>query len=389
MNHLKNILIVLIINSLFYSCDDKPIEDVISPANTPKFNIDKFEQNIIDYVTFGAKDPIGWGYTISKDGQLVKSDAFGDARLPIDGQKDFTLNKEVNVASVSKFYTAIGAMQLIDANNLTIEDKIINWLPNSWIKGPGVNDLTFKDLLTHKSGLQSKNEKFSETLSYSGLRNCIRQGVKENYEGKQEYLNVNFALFRVLIPSLWSQLPNSPAIDIENDTNTQFMYLLYMQENVWDKIDLPLVGCYPENENTSTLYYNATDAANQKNGMHYGDWNPICGGGGYFMSLLEMAKLQAYFEHTEVLLSKELKAIMKTHRIGMDFKDVLREKHGSYYGKGGSISNDDKQGTREQIAIFPINGIDAVIMMNTQNVDFKDTSSLRVLLYNAYNNAWE
>ncbi|MEZ5001538.1 MAG: serine hydrolase [Chitinophagales bacterium] len=382
MKILTKVTALILVIFFFTNCEE---EGPQFQQAGPHFSLDLFEQNIIDYVNFG-NDPIGWGYVINQNGQLARSNAYGDARTAVDGQIDFTISKEANIASVSKFYTAIGAMQLIYANGLTIDSLIAPWLPASWTKGPGVNSLTFKDLLTHTSGLQSTNSNFSVTLGYEGLKTCIATGVVN--PKTSNYLNVNFALFRVLIPSLWDPLSNN-AIDIEVDANTQFMYLLYMQENVWDVINLPLVGCMPEARETCTLYYNTADAGTSTPGTYYGDWNPMCGGGGYFMSLLEMAKLNAYFEHTEDLVSDELKQIMKTNRIGMDGADNADEIHGNYYGKGGSISNGSNQGVRTQIVMFPFNGIDIAINMNTQGMDFQGTTSLRQMIYDAYNDAWE
>lgn len=382
MKNLIPFVLLVITITLFSSCEEEL--GLINPG--PTFNMDKFEQNLINAVNAGGDSPVAWAYTISQNGTLARSKAFGNARISIDGQMGFTLNKEINIASISKFYTAIAAMQLLDVNGLTIDSKIISWLPASWVKGPGVNNLTFKDLLKHQSGLQSINSNFDSTLSYSGLQSCIQTGVVN--AKTRNYLNVNFALFRVLIPSLWSALPGSPAINIENDANTQFMYLLYMQENIFDRLDLPLVGCMPEDRQSSTLYYNVNDPAGNNAGAYYGEWNSKSGGGGYFMTPLEMAKVNAYFEHTEVLISKELRDIMKEHRIGMDSQVASIEEYGKYYGKNGSISNGAGQGVLGQIAIFPYNGVDCVVIMNTQGVTLQN-NTIGLMIYNAYNDAWE
>lgn len=370
------------------SCEENDITDI--QTNSPVFDIDLFEQNLIDYIEAGGNTPIGWAYTISQNGNLAKSNAYGQARTTIDGALDFTLHKEINVASVSKFYTAIAAMQLLEANNLTIESKIAPWLPESWTLGPDVEDLSFKDLLKHESGLQSTNNNFDTTLGYEGLQDCIATGVINSKS--RNYLNVNFALFRVLIPSLWSNLDGSPEIDIENDANTQFMYLMYMQQNIFDRLSLPLVGCTPENRETSTMYYNANDINTDRNGQYYGSWNNKSGGGGYFMTTLEMAKVNAYFEHTEILVTETQRNIMKQHRLGMDVADPADEIYGNYYGKAGSIGSSSdtsiSQGVRTQIVMFPSNGIDCVIVMNSQGVNLEGTTSLRQMIYNAYNDAW-
>ncbi len=372
------------------SCEtDDSITDI--QTNSPVFNLDLFEQNVINYVNAGGNTPVGWSYTISVNGQLNRSNAYGQARTSVDGALDFSLNKEINVASISKFYTAIAVMQLLEANNLTIEDKIAEWLPSSWPQGPGVSELRFKDLLTHRSGLESTNTNFNTTLGYQGLAVCIRTGAinSKNYR----YRNVNFALFRVLIPSLWSAVDTTNAIDIENDINTQFMYLLYMQENIFDKLSLPLVGCVPEDSNIATLYYNVNAPSNTTTGEFYGSWNHIAGGGGYFMTPIEMAKVIAFFEHTEVLVTEDQRDVMKLHRIGMDRANPTNEIHGNYYGKNGSIGTSDdptiSKGVLTQMVMFPINGVDCTVVMNCQGVILNNNANLKQMIYEAYNDAWE
>jgi len=382
-------IILSILVLIFMGCEDDPSSQFGFEESS--FNIDLFEQNIIDYVNAGNNSPIGWAYTISEQGTLSKSDAFGQARTSSDGAINFSENKEINIASVTKFYTAIAVMQLLEANNLTIEDPIAPWLPASWDTDDGIDGLNFKDLLKHESGLESSNNNFDVTLGYEGLKQCIGTGVVNSQT--RNYLNVNFALFRVLIPSLWDASDDTNAIDIEHDGNTQFMYLLYMQENIFDRLQLPVVDCYPEDRNIATLYYNVNDINTQTNGLFYNDWNNKSGGGGYFMSAREMAVVNAYFEHTEVLVSASQRAIMKEHRLGMDREDTSREAHNNYYGKGGSIGTGGgasvSQGVRAHIAMFPINGIDCVVVMNSQGVTFTGNTNLGQMIYDAYNNAWE
>ncbi len=379
-------LAVVFVATAFISCQ-KP--DQIKAPTGPTFNIDLFEQNLINAVNWNNDSPIAWAYTINKNGILQRSDEFGDARNAADGQKDFTLNTEINVASITKFYTACAAMKLIYANGLTIDSKIEPYLPNSWNRGPGVDELTFADLLTHTSGLNSINSNFDSTLTYSGLRACINTGVIN--PKTRSYLNVNFALFRVLIPSLWDELGTNPGtINIESDPSTQITYLLYMQQNVFGPAGLSFVNCSSEPRTDATMYYNVNDG-NGTGGAYYGSWSDMAGGGGYFMTPLEMAAVNAYYEHSENILPNNLKQIMKDNRIGFSRVSSL-ETRGNYYSHGGSISNTAGQGVLGQIAMFPINGIDCVVIMNTQGVTFNDdtgNNSLRNAIYQAYNEAWE
>jgi D-alanyl-D-alanine carboxypeptidase len=381
---LLGMMVLIPLSLLNLSCEDDSPKDILQP-DLPEPDIDKFAKNLENYITWNNDEPIGWSYSISKNGVLRKAKAFGSARTIADGQLDYKTTKKINVASVSKFYTAIAVMQLLEANDLTIDDKIVSYLPPAWWNvGPGVDNLTFRELLTHTSGLQSTNTDFSNTLSYAGIKSCIETGVVNSKD--RNYLNVNFALFRILIPSLWSGMPDAPTMDLNSDASTQFVYQAYMLQNVFQPIGLNNVDCVPEGRMQSLLYYNVGNQISG-NGLYYGDWTAMAGGGGFFMTTIEMAAVNAYFEHSEILLSKEQRDIMKENRIGLDQGLGSMELHGEYYGKNGSIVNGGK-GVLIQIEMFPLNGIDCVVTMNTQGVTFKN-SSLKRTIYEAYNDSWE
>ncbi|MBL7811391.1 MAG: serine hydrolase [Bacteroidetes bacterium] len=363
------------------ACKKTPTDKV---QGGPKFSLDSFDAHLRS--SMEPAGAIGWGYAISLNGLFVKGNAYGKSRNDADGNLAFTLNKKVNIASVTKFLTAIAVLQLLERRGLDETSKIGQWLPPSWNQGPGVNNLTFGHLLGHTSGLSSANAQFTKTLGYTGLRLCIDTGVINT----QTYLyrNANFALFRILIPSLWRGLNDAPTISAALDSaTTENNYILYMQQHVFEPIGLNNISCEPESRGTSTLYYATTDLQ-ANNGAYYGSWTSTAGGGGFFMTVMELARVMAYYKHTEVLLSKESRKLMEDNRYGLDRLDPAREIHGNYYGKNGSISSSIGQGTLEQVVSFP-NGIEIVVMFNTQGMVFAGgTTDPQNAIYDAYNKSW-
>ena len=59
----------------------------------------------------------------------------------------------MHVASVSKLITAMAMTKLLFSRNISPDAHISPWLPKYWHKGPGVDRITFRQLLTHNSGL--------------------------------------------------------------------------------------------------------------------------------------------------------------------------------------------------------------------------------------------
>ncbi|MBC8884129.1 beta-lactamase family protein [Flavobacterium piscinae] len=83
-----------------------------------------------------------------KKGNIIYEDSFGYANKEL--QVKNTLNTKFNLASVSKQFTAVAIMQLIQDEKLKLDQTIDTFFP----KIPKSNLITIKMLLNHSSGLQ-------------------------------------------------------------------------------------------------------------------------------------------------------------------------------------------------------------------------------------------
>lgn len=397
----SNLFKIFIVSCLIFtsiiatiSCEESNQTDV--QTNTETFNLDLFEQNVIDYVNWGGDAPIGWAYAITQNGQLVRSNGFGNAVQEPDGTTTaMTANKEINIASVTKFYTAIVVMQLLEELDLTIHSLVTPYYPNSWVLGPNMDSMTFAHLMRHESGLDTGNTDFDNTLSYAGMKQSVENGVGVPPPDQADYDNINFALFRILIPSLQNHLPNAPLANLDSDQTTRAVYKSYMQSALFDKVGMPNVD-FTEENNSPTRYYNINDISNGTSGILYGDWDNKSSGGGYFMNVIEMAAVNAFFEHSNAIVSNEARTIIKDNYLGLDsyFNGDFRELYGNYYGKGGSISNSNNlsvaQGVITQIQMFPSAAVEIAVMVNTRGVNYKTgLNALKSSIKDAFNDAFE
>src|ERR1700754_2038076 len=125
----------------------KKIDDIKSGGKV--FDAATFKKNIITKL---GNRTIGYNFVISEKGRLADTCQRGFARMSQDGAIPHSVYKEMNVASVTKWLTAVGAMSLMKERNISLDDSIYKWLPKSWPLGNGVRSVTFKQLLTHTSG---------------------------------------------------------------------------------------------------------------------------------------------------------------------------------------------------------------------------------------------
>ena len=88
---------------------------------------------------------------IIDDQQIVWAQGFGMA----DPQKKIpaTANTVYRIGSVSKLFTDIAIMQLVERGELKLDDPITNYLPDFHPKNPFGTSLTLRQLMSHRCGL--------------------------------------------------------------------------------------------------------------------------------------------------------------------------------------------------------------------------------------------
>src|SRR5712671_4913794 len=85
---------------------------------------------------------------IVKDGQIVYTKAYGDARL--DPKTPATPEMRYSIGSISKQFTATAILLLQEQGKLSLDDKVARFIPNL----TRANEVTIRQLLSHTSGYQ-------------------------------------------------------------------------------------------------------------------------------------------------------------------------------------------------------------------------------------------
>lgn len=372
-------------------CKKKTIDDI--KTNDKVFSPKLFKQNII--TALGNKN-IGYTFMINQNGQWADSAARGFARMSQDGAIPHSVYKEMNIASVSKWLTAVGAIKLLDYKQIKLEDSIYKWLPKSWSLGNKVKTITFHQLLTHKTGLTTDDIRYG--TDYNSLKACIATGVVNEAKG-YNYSNVNFALFRIMFTYLNDKTGalNTEGYNLSNKDTANFAeyvavrYTQLMQNLVFTPAEAGMVFCTPEDRSTVTLMYNETTPATA--GRVLGDWKLFSGGGGYYMSAFQVAKVMAYVFHSEKVLTKAQQQVLLDNGYGLDAEDGPNTSRGKSYGKDGALANDlddngkvdkDDPGLQTLIMKFPGN-VELVFFTNALTNGF---TFYTTIMKNAYEDAW-
>ncbi|MFW6041031.1 MAG: serine hydrolase [Thermoplasmatota archaeon] len=111
---------------------------------------EKKEREIGEFISWWmteGKVP-GMSLILVKNGNIIYSNGFGSRDLKAD--LPCTVKTIYGIGSITKSFTALGIMKLVEKGELEVEDPIIDYLPLDWDES-----ITIHHLLTHTSGMPS------------------------------------------------------------------------------------------------------------------------------------------------------------------------------------------------------------------------------------------
>jgi len=375
---------LLLIGLFFIMSSCKKDNDLPLESNSPVFDIDLFEEKIKDGLTF---ESVGFCYVITDKGILARSGAIGRRIAGQDGIVGQDLNQPMYCASISKAITAAAALKLLEKMGKDELTKITEFIPSHWNPGTNVKNLTIRNLLQHQSGFRGWG------VTYASLKGLVEADIDPD-DKVYDYENTNYALFRIMIPYMNGDIDLDLIDDAEIDLQTSQKYKEYIQKNLFEPFgitntDVKPVGAQP------TLYYNYPNYVNTR-GWEIGDRTTISGGGGWYVSPIDLANFFANLEFTEEILSNEFKTLMDDNFLGWDQSSSASgsNNYGVYHAKNGALGNSDieseNQGVKNLVKKFN-NDIQVIIMINSRGGDHDSefgSTSLNSLIRDAFDESW-
>jgi CubicO group peptidase (beta-lactamase class C family) len=229
----------------------------------------------------------------------------------------------VNVASVGKMFTTIAVLQSLARHHLSIDSRISPFLPPDWVKGPGIGTITFRELLTHRAGFRLDSGRVFVTDN--AAREQIRHGIQQADKQVADYNNINFTIFRDMLPFMEGARAQGPAA-------TRF-FISYVQRQVFDPVGVKDARCGPVRD--AMLMYSPPAAGTQP-----GRQAPVgpsgCSAGGWFMTPASMLRVLYGLISGHSLLSGSQRQQMDGNCLGWDCSLTGTA---SYVGKGGDFAD--------------------------------------------------
>jgi CubicO group peptidase (beta-lactamase class C family) len=263
----------------------------------------------------------GYSFAVYEKNQLMASGGGGFQSRSVEstGAKAFTANSKMHIASMSKTITAMAFVKVSATQKITPNTLIIDYLPPRWPKGPNINEITFDDLLTHRSGLAGlkgdcANGEAPEN-TWSGLKELVSKGVKSEDYGTYCYQNANYGLFRILLARLLGyQFTNQ---DSNDEIQTQRLFETYIRTELFGASRIPVTPFLDNPSLDPTFGYEFPYTGSK--GFNPGNLAAQAGGYGLYLTAHEAAALyaRAFSPTDQSLLSQEQKNKMINREYGI------------------------------------------------------------------------
>lgn len=191
---------------------------IISYAQINSVAIDSIVNNTV------KADGPGAIVFIKKGKEVLYNQALGKSNIELN--VDMTTKNVVNIASVSKEFTAISVLQLIEKGKLSLEDNLNSFIPNYSKNG---DNIKIKHLLSHTSGLQSHTDTiwantdarkhFNSTLEV--INYFKKDTIKFKPGERHDYSNINFNILAYII-----------------ETASGLEYAEYLKKNIFEPLEM-------------------------------------------------------------------------------------------------------------------------------------------------------
>jgi CubicO group peptidase (beta-lactamase class C family) len=314
---------------------------------------------------------VGYCYMIKRKGIIAHVGASGWAQVPNDpnpgeaGAK-WALHIPMNVASASKFVTAIATVRLLRSQNIDLKTPIGSFLPQYWNAPASCRAITFHDLLRHESGLGGGVTTPPGAGTFSEMRSEIARGSTGT--GSRNYMNLNYVVLRVLFATVTGTLPAGPmvttplgSLGITNDGFWDVVSAMVYRDFVNDYVFAPA-------SISSREFDPADDAAKAYGtppptppGEHIVDGPLGSGPSGWHLSIGELVRLLDEFRAGSMMPRWRARQLL-SKMYGLD--SPISTNAGPAYRKGGSKRNSKSQAIESAIYLMP-GGVDFALFVNS------------------------
>jgi CubicO group peptidase (beta-lactamase class C family) len=264
---------------------------------------------------------------------------------------------KIPVASVSKVVTALAAIRVLANHGISLDSGIGGHLPSDWTLNAHVSSITFRELLSHRSGIKDYG---NNSQDYATLKKFFTQSVDPtkhttcqgpsvvdpanpiNPTNKSPcYSNYNFSIFRVLLPIIDGFVDDPP----NRAAKFAATYIKIVQKNVFEPVGAQGVDAKPPTTGPQASGYAFSyKYPGTTSGVDWSDNSLGVGAAGWYLAIDDIARvLYSLNKNDGRILTPAQRNDMEMTPLGWDTKTDGAgyrwvEKNGGWGRNGTTIS---------------------------------------------------
>ena len=304
-----------------------------------------------------ASRTVGYSLAVSKDGQTLGMHGSGESRADWEAEDPdlkMTAYTRTQLASVSKPISATAFMTLVESQEIDLDEPFYPYVEYLMpVAGTGVEDVTFRDILQHRSGFDmlGKDGSTCRPDLVPMLQGMVASDLVAS-PGTYDYGNPHFCLIRLLI----EVFTGIDYADYVNDTLMIPVGTLDMTMNV-------------DEEQQPTLYYKLDDSdevVEEAGALFSTDYTEDGGAYGWYASVADLIRWLNGVR-SNAYLPAALRDEMHSSGLGWFGRNTTE---GTAYVHNGSWRTGNDRGVRTVVGHFP-DGYSAVLLVNTWPQDIE------------------
>jgi hypothetical protein len=167
---------------------------------------------------------VGHGWAIAQDGQVVRSGSAGLRRLSSQANGfapalPYTTGTLSETASTSKTVTLLAVLHALRLRGLSVDSPVAPHLPLHWTRGPGMDTVTFRQILSHGTMPTPSAGLFYPSGCSVDPYGCLQDAVAGGMSREPGYHNIHYTLMRFVLPMLRN--PLGTTLVCANESNKQ------------------------------------------------------------------------------------------------------------------------------------------------------------------------
>lgn len=171
---------------------------LLFPATVPVFAATPAEQIDQVFSTAAADGKFGGNVLVVRNGATIYEKSFGPAdkarQIPNSSASRFS------IASVSKPFTAVAVLKLVEQGKLRLEDRLDDIFPE--LKGAAIAGITVSQLLSHTSGIE---EVVARHLDRPLIPDDLKTAGFASKTGEFQYSNSGYMVLKLVIEKITGQ----------------------------------------------------------------------------------------------------------------------------------------------------------------------------------------